>query len=104
MDVLKERGKAYGSFSDNAYASQAIKNAIYSNTKRGLGAEEREALDLIATKIARIITGAPDHVDNWVDIAGYATLMIDIAKNGTDTRKVAKTFAPISVNAVGDKK
>ena len=34
-----------------------------------------QALDLIATKLARIITGDPDYSDNWHDIAGYATLV-----------------------------
>lgn len=35
---------------------------------------QREALDLIATKISRILTGDPFAPDHWDDIAGYAHL------------------------------
>jgi hypothetical protein len=39
--------------------------------------DHQEALDMIASKIARIVIGDYDHVDSWVDIAGYATLVAD---------------------------
>ncbi len=29
---------------------------------------------MICLKISRIVTGDPEHPDNWHDIAGYATL------------------------------
>ena len=45
-----------------------------------LDADQVEALDMIATKIARILNGNPDHVDSWIDIAGYATLVADRLK------------------------
>jgi hypothetical protein len=32
---------------------------------------------MIAHKIGRIVNGDPDHVDSWVDIAGYAQLVAD---------------------------
>lgn len=32
---------------------------------------------MIQHKIARILNGDPDYVDNWVDIAGYAKLVAD---------------------------
>jgi len=41
---------------------------------------QQEALANICQKIARIITGNPNHADNWHDIAGYATL----AENAID--------------------
>lgn len=31
-----------------------------------------EALDMIAVKVSRIVTGDPTYLDNWDDIAGYA--------------------------------
>jgi hypothetical protein len=37
---------------------------------------QRESLDMIATKIARIVCGDPDELDSWVDIGGYAELVI----------------------------
>jgi hypothetical protein len=32
---------------------------------------------MIASKIARIVVGDYDHIDSWVDIAGYAKLVAD---------------------------
>lgn len=41
---------------------------------------QREALDMIAVKISRILSGDPNHADHWDDIAGYAYL----GKSGHD--------------------
>ena len=30
---------------------------------------------MIAHKIGRILAGDPNHIDHWLDIAGYATLV-----------------------------
>ena len=30
---------------------------------------------MISHKIARIMNGDPNYADNWIDIAGYATLV-----------------------------
>jgi hypothetical protein len=40
-----------------------------------LRADQREALEMIATKIGRILNGNRDHIDSWHDIAGYAKLI-----------------------------
>jgi len=72
-DILQEREKTHGDFGTMAEASQEIKYTIYLYGKK-LSAQQREALDLIATKIARILTGNPDEPDHWDDIAGYARL------------------------------
>jgi len=39
--------------------------------------DQAEALDMIFSKIARILNGDPNHLDSWTDIAGYATLVAD---------------------------
>jgi Domain of unknown function (DUF6378) len=77
-EILVERGKTYARFIDNAALSQALKVEMWytPNWRVGiLAADQKEALELIALKISRILTGNPDHVDNWDDIAGYATLV-----------------------------
>lgn len=38
---------------------------------------QREALEMIQHKIGRILNGDPDYDDNWVDISGYATLVVE---------------------------
>ena len=37
----------------------------------------REALEMIVHKIARIVNGDPNYIDNWIDICGYSKLVID---------------------------
>ena len=75
-DVLDERGKSYGPFIGHARVTQAIKHAIFTHAPV-LEDDQREALEMIAHKIGRIINGNPDYVDSWVDIAGYAQLVAD---------------------------
>jgi hypothetical protein len=74
--LLEERGKTHGDFSDHAAVTYAVKDAMCSlgNIDR-LSVVQREALDMIAHKIGRIIAGNPDHKDHWDDIAGYAKLV-----------------------------
>jgi len=74
-DVLSERAKTHGSFSDTARVAQSIKGAMYCVERRGtVSYETRESLDMIATKIARIICGNEFEPDHWLDIEGYARL------------------------------
>lgn len=77
-DVLTERGKRYGKFTGHAAITQGIKAVMFnSRADLVLAADQREALDMIAHKIGRIINGDPDYADSWVDIAGYAQLVAD---------------------------
>jgi hypothetical protein len=39
-----------------------------------LSPSQKEALEAIAGKIARILNGDPSFADHWIDIAGYAKL------------------------------
>lgn len=73
--TLAPRGTRYGDFTDNAAYSQDLKQAIsYHPNWVCLDAVKKEALEMIAQKIARILNGDPNYKDNWHDIAGYATL------------------------------
>jgi hypothetical protein len=78
--ILDERGKRYGTFSGHAEIAQRLKAILrVYEAERGcdLDADQRESLEMICHKIARIINGDPDYVDSWVDIAGYAQLIAD---------------------------
>ena len=44
-----------------------------------------EALDLIASKIGRMLSGNLNYIDNWHDIAGYATLIENRLKQTEQT-------------------
>lgn len=73
--VLKQRGPEYGDYIVMSNKIQAIKTAY--GTLAALSPYQREALEMIATKIGRVLTGNPDNEDSWRDIAGYATLVAD---------------------------
>lgn len=76
--VLDERIKTHGDFREQFIAAQNIKAIIYAFDKHGVCPEMREALDQIAHKLSRIVTGNPNHADHWRDIAGYATLIANM--------------------------
>lgn len=76
--ILNERGKRYGKFKYHADISQRIKFQMqYEKGWGRLQYDQRESLEMIAHKIARILNGDPNYADSWVDIAGYAQLIAD---------------------------
>jgi hypothetical protein len=88
--TLQERGNRYGDFEGHADITQAIKMVmtgamIVTDTKwYGLSPSQKEALEMIAHKIGRILNGDPNYDDSWRDIAGYATLIVNQLNNKTD--------------------
>lgn len=86
-ETLAERGSRYGDFTDNAHTAQALQDVMHSHIRgwTNLDAVKRQALTVIADKIARILNGDPDYKDNWHDIAGYAKLAEDRCKERTTT-------------------
>jgi len=38
---------------------------------------QKEALEMILHKVARIVSGNPNHADHWHDIGGYSKLVED---------------------------
>ena len=75
-EMLAGRQARYGSFQGHAEISQALKLTMQEWAKWPmLEDDQREALEMISHKIARILNGDPNYADNWIDIAGYATLV-----------------------------
>ena len=76
VNTLEERQQSYGTFMNNAQIAQRLKAAMGQDTKFiFLAPDQQEALDQIASKIGRLLSGDSNHVDSWHDIAGYATLV-----------------------------
>lgn len=85
--TLAERGKRYGDFTDHAYLAQQLIQTMQGFRPESLPEigtpwerlkpVQRQALTVIADKIARILSGDPDYADNWHDIQGYAKLVED---------------------------
>ena len=75
-EMLAGREARYGSFEGHAKISQALKAAMHQAPRwASLADDQKEALEMTQHKIARILNGDPDYLDNWIDIAGYATLV-----------------------------
>lgn len=78
--TLGSRATAYGNFRDNARLAQALKRALADHAQdmgKTFADDQWEALEMIATKVSRIVNGNADDLDQWHDIAGYATLVAD---------------------------
>jgi hypothetical protein len=76
QETLDERGSRYGDFSRHAIIAQNLQFAMREGTNwNRLDAAKRQALTVIADKIARILNGDPEYADNWHDIQGYARLV-----------------------------
>lgn len=84
QSTLDERGSRYGDFSDHAAVAQELQDVMRGKHRyvdgerpgwRRLSYVQRQALTVIADKIARVLTGDPDYADNWHDIQGYARLV-----------------------------
>lgn len=77
-DILFQRRGQHGVFTEHAEVSQALKQVIYSAVAahgKTLAPDQREALEMICHKMARIVSGDPNLVDHWIDLSGYATLV-----------------------------
>ena len=78
--ILAKRAEQYGTFMRNADIAIKLKQVIHNAMVREdtqLYPDQLQALDMIVTKIGRILTGNPSHLDSWIDIAGYAKLVSD---------------------------
>lgn len=86
-ELLNEREERYGKFCELAEMAQAFKRLLIDFGYYELSDSQKESLDMIMHKIARILNGDPDYADNWVDIAGYAQLVADELDAPKDTRQ-----------------
>jgi len=71
--ILKEREKTHGDFMRFSHIAQGLKGHL--SYAKDLSKPQREALEMILHKVARVLNGDEDHRDHWDDIAGYATLI-----------------------------
>ncbi len=78
QQTLNERQSTHGDFEDVARAAQMLKTVIQNQPGwKNLNAMQRESMDMIACKMARILAGNPNFKDHYVDIQGYAKLIED---------------------------
>lgn len=84
-DILVERNKTHGDFGANARVSQAIKRIMRAELGWDMLTDtEREAMDMIALKFSRLLSGKALELQHWEDIVGYARLAENLAKHQPD--------------------
>jgi len=104
--TLDERGKRYGDYAPKAHYMQQLKDGMRCQPSwTSVRGYQRETLDMIMHKIARIVHGDPDYVDSWQDIAGYATLVVKELTSGAQEKTSTKpifTSSPISAGNLAE--
>jgi hypothetical protein len=76
--LLQTRQQTHGSFDENAHVAQQLKEAFREAPGwQRLDDVEREAMDMIAAKFSRILSGRSLERQHWEDVVGYARLILD---------------------------
>lgn len=89
--TLTERGNRYGVFTGHAEITQNLKTLMQATPNwKALLPDQREALEMVAHKIGRILNGDPNYDDSWVDIAGYVTLVANRLQGKSDSGATLK--------------
>lgn len=74
-DLIETREITHGPYSKTAAVAQSLKGNIRACTNWAtLPAQQKEALEMIMHKVARILEGKSTYADHWLDISGYAEL------------------------------
>ena len=74
--TLEERRARYGRFIDHAVIAQGLQDVMRGAPNwNTLDPDIKQALSVIADKIARILNGDSHYIDNYHDIAGYSQLI-----------------------------
>ena len=82
--ILSERGSRYGEFDVHAFITQGIKEVMQDSPNwraNKLTPGMKEALEMVAHKIGRILNGDPFYKDSWVDVEGYVHLVSKTLKD-----------------------
>ena len=81
--ILAERGSRYGDFATHALITQTLKDVMKDTFNwEILSPSQKEALEMTAHKIGRILNGDPDYDDSWTDIGGYTKLVAQELQGG----------------------
>lgn len=79
--LLATRQTTHGDFSDNARVSQSLKRSFRAEPGWELLTDtEREAMDMIALKFSRILSGKSLELQHWEDVVGYGQLAEKLCK------------------------
>lgn len=85
-DITDRRGDVYGHPGDDFDRAAKLKAVVAECRDPVI----RHALEMICVKVARLIE-SPDHVDSWIDIAGYSRCAVMVV----DRRQSADEVPPL---------
>lgn len=76
--VLEERKSRYGTFKDHSEISQSLQQVLWDSPNwDDMPLDTRQAMCVICDKMARALNGDAEYDDNFIDIIGYATLVLN---------------------------
>ncbi len=79
--ILEQRKSQHGDLLTQSTVSQGLNDVMRNNPKWiELKPDQKESLEMIVHKIARILAGDPNFVDHWDDISGYSILVANRLK------------------------
>ena len=80
--TVSERDGRYGGFANVAEVAQDLQDVMRGAPGwAGLSKVQKQALTDTAGKVARILCGDPNYIDNWHDIQGYSRLVEEDIRN-----------------------
>lgn len=82
--VLLERGGRHGPAVEQFDIAQEIKAACRRGRSwENLHSQQKEIVEMLATKLSRIVSGDPMYVDHWSDLKGYSEIGEILTNGGT---------------------
>ena len=95
MDIIQERAKTHGDYKTTAGWSQSLKDMFRSSGNWNTMTDgQKEALEMIAVKLARLLNGNPQFPDHWNDISGYGNLGANSIKRTPDLAALEQALNP----------
>ena len=92
QETLNDRQSTYGDFKDVAQTTEQLFQVIKGGASFvDFTDEQRMALYMICSKIARLTNGDVNYIESWHDISGYATLIensLSVTDGSTNARLV----------------
>lgn len=83
--MIADRQGTHGVFRENTVYMQTVKDIMHlcPNWRR-LSSWQREALEMVVHKQARLLYGDPNHLDHWEDQIGYLKRVVEYLKEDQD--------------------
>jgi len=79
--ILEQRKSQHGDLLTQSTISQSMKDCMrFTQNWNNLKQDQKECLEMIVHKIARILAGDPNFVDHWDDVSGYSILVANRLK------------------------